>query len=448
MKQKKNQFLLLFKILLTKIVKRIPLLCNMIKESTLEKLKILADAAKYDVSCASSGTTRGNPAKTLGTAAGWGICHSFTADGRCISLFKILMTNHCIYDCAYCSNRRTNELKRVAFTPQELAELTIEFYRRNYIEGLFLSSGVIRNPDYTMEQMIAVVKELREVHRFNGYIHMKSIPGASQLLVNRAGMYVDRLSVNIEIPTEESLKKLAPEKDYLSVWKPMKYIKQGILENSEDRKKFSKTPKFVPAGQSTQMIIGATPENDNQILTLASKLYNVESMKRVYYSGYIHINQNDDRLPVLQQPPLVREHRLYQADWLMRFYNFQVNEIVNEENPTLDLEIDPKISWALRHPDFFPIDVNTAPYEAILRIPGVGVLSAKKIITARRYGKLTSEQLKKIGVVMKRAKYFIVCRELPMNTVNEVSPEYVRKQLIDNKIKEKYPGQLKFDFVV
>ena len=448
MKQKKNQFLLLFKILLTKIVKRIPLLCNMIKESTLEKLKILADAAKYDVSCASSGTTRGNPAKTLGTAAGWGICHSFTADGRCISLFKILMTNHCIYDCAYCSNRRTNELKRVAFTPQELAELTIEFYRRNYIEGLFLSSGVIRNPDYTMEQMIAVVKELREVHRFNGYIHMKSIPGASQLLVNRAGMYVDRLSVNIEIPTEESLKKLAPEKDYLSVWKPMKYIKQGILENSEDRKKFSKTPKFVPAGQSTQMIIGATPQNDNQILTLASKLYNVESMKRVYYSGYIHINQNDDRLPVLQQPPLVREHRLYQADWLMRFYNFQVNEIVNEENPTLDLEIDPKISWALRHPDFFPIDVNTAPYEAILRIPGVGVLSAKKIITARRYGKLTSEQLKKIGVVMKRAKYFIVCRELPMNTVNEVSPEYVRKQLIDNKIKEKYPGQLKFNFVV
>ena len=448
MKQKKNQFLLLFKILLTKIFKKIPLLCNMIKESTLEKLKILADAAKYDVSCASSGTTRGNPAKTLGTAAGWGICHSFTADGRCISLFKILMTNHCIYDCAYCSNRRTNELKRVAFTPQELAELTIEFYRRNYIEGLFLSSGVIRNPDYTMEQMIAVVKELRELHRFNGYIHMKSIPGASQLLVNRAGMYVDRLSVNIEIPTEESLKKLAPEKDYLSVWKPMKYIKQGILENSEDRKKFSKTPKFVPAGQSTQMIIGATPENDNQILTLASKLYNVESMKRVYYSGYIHINQNDDRLPVLQQPPLVREHRLYQADWLMRFYNFQVNEIVNEENPTLDLEIDPKVSWALRHPDFFPIDVNTAPYEAILRIPGVGVLSAKKIITARRYGKLTSEQLKKIGVVMKRAKYFIVCRELPMNTVNEVSPEYVRKQLIDNKIKEKYPGQLKFNFVV
>ena len=418
----------------------------MVKESTLEKLKILADAAKYDVSCASSGTTRGNPNKTLGTAAGWGLCHSFTADGRCISLFKILMTNHCIYDCAYCSNRRSNDLKRVAFSPAELAELTIEFYRRNYIEGLFLSSGVIRNPDYTMEQMISVVKKLREEHRFNGYIHMKSIPGASQKLVNIAGMYVDRLSVNIEIPTEESLKKLAPEKDYLSVWKPMKYIKQGILENTEDRKKFRKTPRFVPAGQSTQMIVGATPETDNQILTLASKLYNIDSMKRVYYSGYIHINQNDDRLPALKQPPLVREHRLYQADWLLRFYNFQVNEIVNDANPELDLEVDPKVSWALRHPEIFPIDVNTASYEAILRIPGVGVLSAKKIITARRYGRLTSYQLQKIGVVMKRAKYFIVCRELPVSTVNEVSPETIRKQLIDEKIKEKDRFQLSFTF--
>lgn len=429
-------------------MRRFPLLCNMTKESIFEKLRILADAAKYDVSCASSGTSRGNPNKTLGTAAGWGICHSFTADGRCISLFKILMTNHCIYDCAYCSNRRTNDVKRVAFTPKELAELTIEFYRRNFIEGLFLSSGVIRNPDYTMEQMITVVKELREVHRFNGYIHMKSIPGASQRLVNEAGMFVDRLSVNIEIPTEESLKKLAPEKDYLSVWKPMKYIKQGILENTEDRKKFRKTPKFVPAGQSTQMIVGATPDTDNQILTLASKLYNIDSMKRVYYSGYIHINQNDNRLPSVLQPPLAREHRLYQADWLLRLYNFQVNEIVNDDNPTLDLELDPKVSWALRHPEFFPIDVNTAPYEVILRVPGIGVLSAKKIITARRYGRLTSEQLQKIGVVMKRAKYFIVCRELPMNTVNEVHPEYVRKILIAEKNKGKDTAQLKFDFIV
>ncbi len=358
------------------------------------------------------------------------------------------MTNHCIYDCAYCTNRRTNDVKRVAFTPKELAELTIEFYRRNYIEGLFLSSGVIRNPDYTMEQMLEVVKELREVHRFNGYIHMKSIPGAGQELVNKAGMYVDRLSVNIEIPTEQSLKMLAPEKDYLSVWKPMKYIKQGILENSEDRKKFRKAPKFVPAGQSTQMIVGATPETDNQILTLASKLYNIDSMKRVYYSGYIHINNTDSRLPALKQPPLVRENRLYQADWLMRFYDFKVDEIVNDEHAQLDLDIDPKLSWALRHPEIFPLDVNTAPYEQILRIPGVGVLSAKKIVAARRYGRLTTEQLKKIGVVMKRAKYFIVCRELSMNTVNEVHPEYIRKILNENKIKEKNPGQLRLTFDV
>lgn len=446
--QKTFQHSAIFNTCLTKIHKRIRFLCDMIREATMQKLTLLADAAKYDVSCASSGTTRGNPGKTLGTAAGWGICHSFTADGRCISLFKILMTNHCIYDCAYCSNRRSNDIKRVAFTSKELAEVTIEFYRRNYIEGLFLSSGVIRNPDYTMEQMIGVVKELREVHRFNGYIHMKSIPGASQEHINTAGMYVDRLSVNIEIPTEESLKILAPEKDYMSVWKPMKYIKQGILENSEDRKKFKKAPRFVPAGQSTQMIVGATPETDNQILSLASKLYNIDSMKRVYYSGYIHINQNDNRLPVLKQPPLVREHRLYQADWLMRFYNFNVNEIVDDNNPTLDLEVDPKVSWALRHPEFFPIDVNTAPYEAILRVPGVGVLSAKKIITARRYGKLNSEQLKKIGVVMKRAKYFLVCKELPIHTVNEVKPEYLRKVFIENTSKEKDPLQLKIDFVV
>ncbi|MFV0392118.1 MAG: putative DNA modification/repair radical SAM protein [Paludibacteraceae bacterium] len=413
-------------------------------QSTLDKLTTLADAAKYDVSCASSGTTRGNPRKTLGSTAGWGICHSFTADGRCISLFKILMTNHCIYDCAYCSNRRTNDIKRAAFTPKELAELTIEFYRRNYIEGLFLSSGVIRNPDYTMEQMLAVVRELRDVHRFNGYIHMKSIPGAGQELVNNAGMYVDRLSVNIEIPTEQSLKVLAPEKDYKSVWKPMKYIKQGILENTEDRKKFRKAPRFVPAGQSTQMIVGATPETDNQILTLASKLYTIDSMKRVYYSGYIHINRNDNRLPVLKQPPLVREHRLYQADWLMRFYGFNVDEIVDETYHTLDLDVDPKVAWALRHPEFFPVDVNTAPYEAILRIPGVGVLSAKKIVATRRYGRLTSEQLRKIGVVMKRAKYFITCRELPVSTVNELKPEYVRKAMIDEKAKN--TGQLKLMF--
>ncbi len=405
-------------------------------EKTLEKLKILADAAKYDVSCASSGTSRAGTKNSIGSAAGWGICHSFTADGRCVSLFKILLSNHCIYDCAYCSNRRSNDVQRTAFTAEELAELTIEFYRRNYIEGLFLSSGVMRNPDYTMEQMLRVVKLLREVHRFNGYIHMKSIPGASQELVTQAGMYADRMSVNLEIPSEQNLKLLAPEKNYESVFAPMRYIQQGMLESAEDRKKFKKAPKFVPAGQSTQVIIGATPDSDKQILTLASALYKRPSFKRVYYSGYIPINKNDSRLPMLAKPPLVRENRLYQADWLMRFYEFKASEIVNDTHPDLDLDIDPKMGWALRNPSFFPIDVNTAPYEMILRVPGIGVKSAKLIIASRRYGRLNSVQLKKMGVVMKRAQYFIVCRELPMQTVNELTPQYVRRQVSQKQKKQ------------
>jgi len=404
-------------------------------EKTLEKLKILADAAKYDVSCASSGTSRSNVKGGIGTAAGWGICHSFTPDGRCISLFKILLTNHCVYDCAYCGNRRSNDVKRAAFTAEELAELTIEFYRRNYIEGLFLSSGVMRNPDYTMERMLRVVKLLREVHRFNGYIHMKTIPGASSELVAQAGLLVDRMSVNLEIPSEQNLKLLAPEKDYPSVFAPMRFIQQGMLESAEDRKKFRSAPKFVPAGQSTQMIIGATPDNDKQILSLASALYKRPSFKRVYYSGYIPVNSGDSRLPALTKPPLVRENRLYQADWLMRFYEFKATELVDDTHPDLDLDVDPKMGWALRHPDFFPIDVNTAPYEMILRVPGIGVKSAKLIITSRRYGRLTSEQLKKIGVVMKRAQYFIVCRELPLQTVNELTPQYVRRQVSQKQKK-------------
>ena len=403
---------------------------------TLEKLKILADAAKFDVSCASSGTTRGNTEGGIGTAAGWGICHSFTADGRCVSLFKILMTNHCIYDCAYCGNRRSNDIKRTAFTPEELADLTIQFYRRNYIEGLFLSSGVVRNADYTMEQMLRVVKLLREVHRFNGYIHMKSIPGASQELIAKAGFLVDRMSVNLEIPSEENLKFLAPEKDFATVFAPMKFIQQGMLESVEDKKKFKKAPKFVPAGQSTQVIIGATPDSDQQILTLASKLYTRPSFKRVYYSGYIPVNTNDSRLPVLAKPPLVRENRLYQADWRLRFYQFNASEIVDDAHPDLDLDVDPKMGWALRHPEFFPIDVNTAPYEMILRIPGIGVRSAKLIVASRRYGRLNSVQLKKMGVVMKRAQYFIVCRELSMQTVNELTPQYVRSKVTGKQKKE------------
>lgn len=405
-------------------------------DKTLEKLKILADAAKFDVSCASSGTTRGNTEGGIGTAAGWGICHSFTADGRCVSLFKILMTNHCIYDCAYCGNRRSNDIKRTAFTPEELADLTIQFYRRNYIEGLFLSSGVVRNADYTMEQMLRVVKLLREVHRFNGYIHMKSIPGASQELIAKAGFLVDRMSVNLEIPSEENLKFLAPEKDFATVFAPMKFIQQGMLESAEDKKKFKKAPKFVPAGQSTQVIIGATPDSDQQILTLASKLYTRPSFKRVYYSGYIPVNTNDSRLPVLAKPPLVRENRLYQADWLLRFYQFNANEIVDDAHPDLDLDVDPKMGWALRHPEFFPIDVNTAPYEMILRIPGIGVRSAKLIVASRRYGRLNSVQLKKMGVVMKRAQYFIVCRELSMQTVNELTPQYVRSKVTGKQKNE------------
>jgi len=404
-------------------------------EKTFEKLKILADAAKYDVSCASSGTSRGGVKGGIGTAAGWGICHSFTPDGRCISLFKILLTNHCIYDCDYCSNRRSNDVVRTAFTADELANLTIEFYRRNYIEGLFLSSGVMRNPDYTMERMVRVVKLLRETHRFNGYIHMKSIPGASRELVAQAGVYADRMSVNLEIPSEQNLKLLAPDKDYESVFAPMRFIQQGMLESVEDRKKFRSAPKFVPAGQSTQVIIGATPDNDKQILSLASALYKRPSFKRVYYSGYIPVNSGDIRLPALAKPPLVRENRLYQADWLMRFYEFKANELVDDSHPDLDLDVDPKMGWALRHPEFFPIDVNTAPYEMILRVPGIGVKSAKLIVTSRRYGRLSSEQLKKIGVVMKRARYFIVCRELPMQTVNELTPQYVRRQVSQKQKK-------------
>ncbi|MDR1743843.1 MAG: putative DNA modification/repair radical SAM protein [Dysgonamonadaceae bacterium] len=416
-------------------------------EKTLEKLKILADAAKYDVSCASSGASRGNMKGGVGTAAGWGICHSFTADGRCMSLFKIMLTNSCIYDCAYCVNRRSNDVRRTTFTPDELAELTLEFYRRNYIEGLFLSSGVIRNPDYTMEQMLRVVKLLREVHRFNGYIHMKSIPGASRELIAQAGTLVDRMSVNLEIPSEQNLKILAPEKNYESMFAPMRFIQQGMLESAEDRKRLRSAPRFVPAGQSTQLIIGATPDSDHQILSLASKLYKRPTFKRVYYSGYIPVNTSDNRLPVLSTPPLVRENRLYQADWLMRFYGFGANEMVDDAQPNLDLEIDPKMAWALRHPEYFPVDVNTAPHEMILRVPGIGVKSAMLIVASRKYGRLTSAQLKKMGVVMKRAQYFIVCRELPMNTVNELQPEYLRSIFVEKpKRKKDDLLQLKIDW--
>lgn len=400
-------------------------------EGTLEKLRILAESAKYDVSCSSSGTVRrGVKGDGIGnTVGGIGICHSFADDGRCIALLKVMLTNYCMYDCAYCINRRSNDIKRATMSVSEVVEVTMEFYRRNYIEGLFLSSGVVRNPDYTMERLARVAQELRTVHRFNGYIHLKSIPGASRELVNQAGLYADRMSINIEIPNEGSLKYLAPEKDFKSVYEPMGYIRQGVLENTEDRRKFRNAPRFVPAGQSTQMIVGASPEHDRDILKLSSALYATPTMRRVYYSGYIPVNTYDSRLPVTKQPPLVRENRLYQADWLMRFYKFSADEIADDSHPDLELEIDPKLSWALRHPEFFPVDVNRTDYEMILRIPGVGVKSATLIVNARRFRRLTSDHLRKIGVVMKRARYFITCGELEACCVADVSPEYVRRQL-------------------
>ena len=375
-------------------------------ERVLDKLKILAESAKYDVSCASSGTSRSHKKGQIGSAEGWGICHSFAEDGRCISLLKIMLTNNCIYDCAYCINRRSNDLPRATFSVTELVNLTIEFYRRNYIEGLFLSSGVVRNPDYTMERLVKVVKDLRQVYHFNGYIHLKSIPGTSQELVNEAGLYADRMSVNIEIPNEQSLQLLAPEKDFQSVFTPMRYIQQGMLQSAEERKKYRHAPRFVPAGQSTQMIVGATSDSDKDILHLTSALYKRPSMKRVYYSGFVPVNGYDNRLPALKQPPLVRENRLYQADWLLRFYNFKVDEIVDDSYPDLDLEIDPKLAWALRHPEAFPVDINRADYEMLLRVPGLGVKSAKMILTARRYSRLGTSHLKQIGVVLKKSPVF------------------------------------------
>ena len=353
-----------------------------------------------------------------------------------------MLTNYCRYDCAYCINRRSNDIPRATLSVTELVNLTIEFYRRNYIEGLFLSSGVVRNPDYTMERLVRIVKDLRTIHRFNGYIHLKGIPGASPELIHEAGLYADRMSVNIEIPNEKSLQTLAPEKDFQSVFTPMRHIQQGVLESAEERKKYRSAPRFAPAGQSTQMIIGATPDSDKDILRLSSALYQRPTMKRVYYSGFVPVN----RLPQLKQPPLVRENRLYQADWLLRFYQFKVDEIVDDSYPDLDLEIDPKLAWALRHPEKFPVDINRADYELLLRIPGLGVKSAKMIIVSRRYGKINGSQLKKMGVVLKKAQYFITCNELPLQTVQELRPERVRQLLIPHKGKQEDPRQLKIIF--
>ncbi|MBC5993653.1 putative DNA modification/repair radical SAM protein [Pontibacter cellulosilyticus] len=378
-----------------------------------EKLKILADAAKYDVSCSSSGGKRKNENKGLGNAEGMGICHSYTEDGRCVSLLKILLTNHCIFDCAYCVTRKSNDVKRAAFTVQEVVDLTVNFYRRNYIEGLFLSSGIFKNADYTMERLVRVAKKLRQEEKFNGYIHLKTIPGASDELIKEAGLYADRLSVNIELPSEMSLQQLAPEKNYSEILLPMGSIKDQLILAKEEKQLFKSAPAFAPAGQSTQLIVGASAENDHQILQLSNQLYKDYSLKRVYYSGYVPIS-SDNRLPIITEPPIIRENRIYQADWLMRFYGFNVQEIVDEQNPHLDLDIDPKLGWALRNRHMFPVEINTADYEMILRVPGIGVKSAKKIVSARRFTPLNFDNLRQMGVVLKRAKYFITCQTKTM----------------------------------
>ncbi|GGB84953.1 putative DNA modification/repair radical SAM protein [Flavobacterium suaedae] len=395
-----------------------------------EKLSILADAAKYDVSCSSSGGNRKNTNKGIGNSSN-GICHTYTEDGRCVSLLKILLTNHCIYDCAFCVSRKSNDVKRAAFTVQEVVELTMNFYRRNYIEGLFLSSGIFKNADFTMERLVRIVKKLRTEERFNGYIHLKTIPGASEELLKEAGLYADRMSINLEMPTETGLKLLAPDKSHEDVKKPLGYIQNTITQYKNEKKTgiIKSTPKFVPAGQSTQMVIGATPETDMEIMYSAATYYKNFSLKRVYYSGYIPIS-HDNRMPAIgSQPPLLRENRLYQTDWLMRFYGYDVRELLNPNNPHLDTDIDPKLSWALRNMEHFPVDINKADYNLILRIPGIGVTSAKKIVQARKFGRLRSYQLQKLGIAYNRAKHFIKCADSPYS-LNEPDPLIIKNQIL------------------
>lgn len=374
-----------------------------------DKLKVLAGAARYDASCASSGSRRGPASGRMGTTVPSGICHSFTEDGRCVSLLKVLLTNHCIYDCSYCINRSGNDIPRSAFRVSELVDLTLNFYRRNYIEGLFLSSGIVKSPDETMERLIRVAKTLRLSHGFNGYIHLKCIPGAAPGLVREAGLYADRLSVNIELPSEESLRRLAPDKTYSAILDPMRCIRDSILENRDEREVIRSTPVFAPAGQSTQLIVGASPERDYEVLRLARDLYRSHDLRRVYYSAYVPVNAYDSRLPPVPGPPLRREHRLYQSDWLIRLYGFELEEVLSPERPDLDLTIDPKHAFALRHPELFPVDLNRAEYEQILRVPGIGLRSARRIVSMRRERSIRFEHLSAMGVVVGRAAPFIRC---------------------------------------
>ncbi|MFW5651496.1 MAG: putative DNA modification/repair radical SAM protein [Acetivibrio ethanolgignens] len=417
-----------------------------------EKLQILSDAAKYDVACTSSGVNRKGKGGMIGNASAAGICHAFAADGRCISLLKILFTNECIFDCKYCINRRSNDVARASFTPREVAELTIDFYRRNYIEGLFLSSGIIKSPDYTMEQLCDTLSLLRNEYHFNGYIHVKAIPGVDPLLIQRAGFLADRMSVNLELPTAESLEHLAPNKKRRHILKPMRQIQLGVQENRyrlEDFRKQSpalreeKLPAlrqgkklFVPAGQSSQMIIGATPESDYQILKVAETLYQKFSLKRVFYSAFVNTTM-DSSLPVLEDgPPLLREHRLYQADWLLRFYGFEASELLNEKQPNFNVLLDPKCNWALGHLERFPVEINKADYYTLLRVPGIGVNSAQRIVMARKTASLDFNDIKKMGVVLKRALYFITCSGKMLFPV-KIEEDYILNHMLD--IKEKLP---------
>ena len=404
-----------------------------------EKLTILADAAKYDAACTSSGSNRKNGSYQMGNAIACGICHSFASDGRCISLLKVLLSNDCAYDCAYCVNRHSHDTPRASFSPRELADLTMHFYRRNYIEGLFLSSGVLKNPDYTCEQMIKTLRILREEYRFGGYIHAKAIPGVDEKLITVLGQLCDRISVNIEFPSQKSLQLFAPQKSKKSILKPMNFICQSVKENSRDLVRYRHAPTFAPAGQSTQMMIGASGESDYQILRLADSLYQKYSLKRVFYSAYVPVVQN----PMLPSrdvpPPLLRENRLYQADWLLRFYGFSSQEILDEDHPNFNPYIDPKCNWALNHMDWFPVEINRAPYEMLLRVPGIGVKSAKRIVAARKTGSLRFEDLKKIGVVIKRAQFFITCQGR-MKAGVRFSPEAAYAFLVSQKSQDRLYG--------
>ena len=410
-------------------------------EMTLyDKLNILTDAAKYDVACTSSGVDRRGDGTGMGNCSRSGICHSFSADGRCISLLKILFTNECIYDCKYCVNRSSNDVVRTSFTPDEVCTLTIEFYRRNYIEGLFLSSGILKSPDYTMELIYATLYKLRHVYNFQGYIHVKAIPGADQRLIRLTGFLADRMSVNIELPTAEGLRRLAPHKSRKNILTPMRLVQKEREENRQEIKLYKSAPRFVPAGQSTQMIVGATPETDYQILNVAETLYKKFDLKRVFYSAFVPVNSDKD-LPALngEGPPLLREHRLYQADWLLRFYHFKAEELLDETNPNFNVFLDPKCCWALKHLEQFPVEVNRADYRMLLRVPGIGYKSASRIVKARRMGTLKYEDLKKMGVVLKRALYFITCSGKMMYPV-KLDEDYITRNLLNTK--ERLPEEI------